>query len=473
MGKNAPSQPTEQQVTTTTTNLPEYARPYFENVVNRAMAQSYQGYQPYPYERIAGFTPAQEQLQQNYLNMQAPGQIAAGSGLAAAAGQGALKAADYAPTQFSAQQIGMPELQQYRMQAPGMVQSGQYYAPEMQAAQTQFQPDLNYFQMEGPGTFGGTQAQQYMSPYMQQVVDVQKQEAIRDAQQQQLGANLAAARQGTYGGARQTLAQTERERNLGQQLGQIQATGQQAAFQQAQQQFNAEQAARQQAGQANLQARLGVQQLGTQTGLQAALANLDAASQANVQNMAAQLQTQGMNAQQALQAALANQQAQLTVGQQNLGAALGTQQLGVQSGLQGLLANQQQSLEAQRLAEQSRQFGAQNQLAGLAQAGQMGQTLGNLGQLQQQMDLQRMGAQGQAAAQQQALEQQYLDQYYADFLRQRDYDIERLGYFSNILRGLPVGLSSTQTTYGQSPSMASQILGAGLGGLGMYNMGRG
>jgi hypothetical protein len=34
-----------------------------------------------------------------------------------------------------------------------------------------------------------------------------------------LGANLGAARQGTYGGARQLLAQTERERALGQQLG--------------------------------------------------------------------------------------------------------------------------------------------------------------------------------------------------------------------------------------------------------------
>lgn len=370
MGKSAPSQPTEQNVTTTTTNLPEYARPYFENVVNRAMAQSYQGYTPYPYERIAGFTPAQEQVQQNILGMTAPNQIASGSGLAQAAGLGALKAADYTPTQFSAQQIGMPSLQQYRM--------------------------------EGPGSFTEQGAAgQYMSPYMQQVVDVQKQAAIRDAQQGQLGANLAAARQGTYGGARQALMQTERERNLGTQLGQIQATGQQAAFQQAQEQFNREQAARQAAGQANLQ------------------------------------------------------------------AALGIQQLGVQTGMQGALANQQQALEAQRLAEQSRQFGATTGLAGLAQAGQMGQTLGNLGQLQQQLDLQRLGAQGTAAGQAQALEQQYLDQMYGDFLRQRDYDIERLGYFSNILRGLPVQLSSTQTTYAPPPSMASQVLGTGLGALGI------
>jgi hypothetical protein len=221
-------------------------------------------------------------------------------------------------------------------------------------------------------------------------------------------------------------------------------------------------------GQTNLQAKLGVQQLAGQTGLQAALANLDAASQANVQNLAAQLQTQGLNADQAMRAALANQQAQTTTGQANLQAALGTQQLGAQSGLQALLANQQSSLEAQRLAEQSNQFGAQNQLAAFGQAGQMAQTLGNLGQYQQQADLARLGAQSTAAAQAQALEQQRLDQYYGDFLRQRDYPIEQLGYMSNLLRGLPVGLNTTNITYGQTPSMASQVLGTGLGALGMY-----
>lgn len=375
MAKGA-STPTEQQVTTTTSNLPEYARPYFENVVNRAMGQSYQQYQPYPYERMAGFTPAQEQVQQNVLGMGAPNQFAYGSGLAATAGQSALSAGQYAPGQFAAQQVGQPNLQQ--------------------------------FQMYGPGSFteSGTTSQ-FMSPYMQNVVDVQKQAAIRDAQQAQLGANLGAARQGTYGGARQLLAQTERERNLGTQLGQIQATGTQAAYQQAQQQFNTEQAAQQAARQANLQAALGVQQLGTQTGLQA------------------------------------------------------------------LLANQQQNLEAQRLGEQSRQFGAQNQLAGLAQANQSAQTLGNLGQLQQQTDLQRLQAQQAAAAMPQAQEQQRLDQMYADFLRQRDYPMEQLGYFSNILRGLPVQLSSTATTYGQSPSAFQQLAGVGLGGLGLYNMSRG
>lgn len=473
MGKGS-AQPTQQNVSTTTSNLPEYAKPYFENIMNRAQAQSYQEYTPYPNERIAGFTPAQQQVQQNVLGMQGPAQYGLGSGLAAAAGQGSLAAGDYTPREFSAQQIGLPELQQYRMTAPGMIDAARAgaqvsSAPGMTAASTNYNPSLQYFQMAGGDTFDTPQAQRFMSPYMQQVVDVQKAEAIRDAQKDQLSANLAAAREGTYGGARQTLAMTERERNLAQQLGQIQATGTQSAFQQAQQQFNTEQAAQQEARQSNLQAKLGVQQLGTETGLRTALANLDAASQAKVQNLAAQLQTQGMNAENALRAALANQQMEFNTGQQNMSSALQTQQLGVNAGLEALRSNQQAALEAQRLAEQSSQFGASNQLAALGQAGQIGQTLGNLGQYQQQSDLQRLQAQQAAAGQEQALEQQYLDQMYADFLRQRDFPMEQLGYFSNLMRGIPVGLSTTQTTYAPPPSLASQVVGAGLGGLGLYN----
>lgn len=85
--------------------------------------------------------------------------------------------------------------------------------------------------------------QQYMSPYTQSVVDVQKQKAIEDAQKAQLGANLGAARQGTYGGARQLLAQTERERALGTQLGDIQARGLQSAYEAAQKGLEAERTA--------------------------------------------------------------------------------------------------------------------------------------------------------------------------------------------------------------------------------------
>ena len=570
MGKSDPTL-SKQEVTTTQSNLPEYARPYFENVTNRAMAESYRPYQPYESPRIAGFTPAQEQIQQNVLGMQGPSQFGAGSALAYQAGLGALNQ-NYGTGQFNAQQIRQPNLQQYSMGAPQQVQGGQYGAPQMGAAQTGFQPNLQQyemggardvtgmgvdapmmqaaqtgygqgpleqFRMEGPQAFGLEQAQQYMSPFAEAVMEPQKREAIRSAKQGQLVQDLGAARQGTYGGSRQLLAGMERERNLGQQLGDIDARGRQAAFENAQSQFERDRAAGMTAGQQNLQAalqqqQLGVstglsaalanlsneqqanvnnqatqfqargmsadnamkaalanqgvdvtrgqqnlqsqlqtQQLGTQTGLQAALANLDSASQSNVQNLAAQLQTQGLNAEQAMRAALANQQAGLTAGQQNLSAALQTQQLGAQTGLSALQSNQQADLDRQRMREQSRQFGSQQGLAGLQAAGQMGQTLGNLGQYQQQADLQRLQAQGSAAGQQQALQQQYLDTDYADFLRQRDYQMERLGQFSNILRGLPVGLSTTNTAYAPTPGIGQQVLGTGLAGLGAYNTFRG
>ena len=350
MGKKSSGQPQVTKQEVTQSNLPEYARPYFEGMMQRANTAMSTDYTPYGQERIAGFTPQQQQVQQNILGQQGPGQFGTATGLGTAAGLGALQAGQYGPGQFNAQQIGMPNLQQYSMQAPRNVRAQQYGAPQMGTAQTAFQPNLNYFQMEGPQQFGSTQAQQYMSPFIQQALEPQMREAVTSARRGQVAQDLGAARQGTYGGSRQLLASMERERNLGQQMGDIQARGMQTAFEQAQGQFNTEQAARQAAQQSNLQAALGVQQLGTQTGAQAALANLDAASQANVQNLQAKLQTQGLNADQALRAALANQQTQLTAGQQNLQSALETQRLGAQTGLSALQSNQQYDLEAQRIA---------------------------------------------------------------------------------------------------------------------------
>lgn len=359
-----------QYVKSEQSNLPAYAQPYFENLMQRSSGLLTQQYTPYEQERIAGFTPEQQQVQQNILGQQTPGQFGTAANLATAAGLGSLQAGQYQPGRFRAQQIGQPNLQQ--------------------------------FQMQTPEQFGGLQAQQYMSPFAQNVTDIQKREAIRDAQKGQLAQDLGAARQGTYGGSRQLLAGLERERMLGQQLGDIQQRGSQSAYENAQAQFERDRAAGMTAGQANLQAALGTQQLGTQTGLQA------------------------------------------------------------------LLANQQYGLEAQRLGEQSRQFASQQGLAGLAQAGQMGQTLGNLGQMQSQTDLARLNQQQQVAAQNQELQQRYLDTAYQDFIRQRDYPLEMLQQYSSMLRGVPVAPSSTQTTYAPSPSLASQIMGTGLGALGMY-----
>ena len=109
--------------------------------------------------------------------------------------------------------------------------------------------------------FTSEAAQQYMSPYMQNVVDIQQRQAIDAARQAQLGGNLAAARQGTYGGARQALLQAQREAGLRTQLGDIQAQGLQRAYEQAANQFGQDRAAGFQAAQQRQAAATGLGQL--------------------------------------------------------------------------------------------------------------------------------------------------------------------------------------------------------------------
>ena len=88
--------------------------------------------------------------------------------------------------------------------------------------------------------FDQAQADQYMSPYMQSVVDIQKREAQRQSGIQGTQQQAQAAQAGAFGGGRDAIMRAERERNLGQQMGDIQSMGSQAAFQQAQQQYNAD-----------------------------------------------------------------------------------------------------------------------------------------------------------------------------------------------------------------------------------------
>jgi hypothetical protein len=308
-----------------------------------------------------------------------------------------------------------------------------------------------------------------MSPFIQQALEPQMREAVTSARRGQVAQDLGSARQGTYGGSRQLLASMERERNLGQQMGDIQARGMQSAFENAQQQFERDRAAGMTTAQQNQAAALGVQGLGADIGSRMALANLSNEQQARVNNQAQRFQAQGMNAENALRAALANQQTGLQVGQQNLSAALDTQRLGATTGLEALRANQQADLERQRMAEQSRQFGAGQGLAAFGQLGQFGQTMTNLGSAQQQADLARYGLQTSTAAQRQALGQQRRDLDYQDFLYERDAPYRRLQQYGNLMSGVPQAVNTTQTTYAPAPSVGSQLLSGGLGAAAIYN----
>lgn len=384
--------PAPQPTQTSQVTIPEYAKPTVERMIGKTEALTSSPYQAYGGQRIAEATPEQQAARAGVAGMGPAQQFGTATGLAGQAGLAGLAAGRYAPAAFMAPLTQAAQLERFQAAGPGGVQTGMgsFVAPGVTA--------------------------QYMSPYMQDVVDVQKREAIRAAQQGQLGANLAAARQGTYGGARQLLAQTERERNLQDQMAKIQASGSQAAYDAAQRAFEAEQAR-------GLQAGLQTQQLGTQTGLQ------------------------------------------------NLQALLGVQQLGAQQGLQSQQLNQQALMEAQRLAEQSRQFGGTLGLQGAQAATQAAGTLGQLGTSGQAAELQRLQAQEQFGGLGQQAQQRALDMAYQDFITQQQHPYKQLGFLSDILRG-SASLAATggKAVYEAPPSMLSQIGGAGLGALGLSRL---
>ena len=361
------------------------------------------------------------------------------------AGLAGLRAAGlhYDPSTFSS------FTNQYR--APGAYQAGTFSTQNVNAPQLQQFQMGPYERVEGQEAFSADAAKQYMNPYMQNVVDIQKREAQRQADIAAGQRAGQAAQAGAFGGSRMGLQSAMADRETQRLMQDIQATGSSSAYQQAQGQFNLEQQARRQAalanqaaglttGQANLQALLGVQQLGSGQSMQAQLANQQAL----------------MQAQQA-----AEQSRQFGYGQ-GMTAAEAAARYGLEA--------QRGTLSAQQAAEQSRQFGAgyglqgiQQQLAAAGQLGQLGQT-----QFGQQKDI----LQGQlaAGAQQRDLEQQRLTQAYQDFQNQRQYPYQQLAFLADMTRGLPLAQYS-QTMYAQPASPYAQLAGAGMTYLGAKQAG--
>ena len=88
--------------------------------------------------------------------------------------------------------------------------------------------------------FGQAQADQYMSPYIQSVIQAQQRDAARQSAIQGTQQQAQATQAGAFGGARDAIMRAERERNLALQQGDIQAAGLQNAYTNAQNQFNAD-----------------------------------------------------------------------------------------------------------------------------------------------------------------------------------------------------------------------------------------
>jgi len=177
MGKDSPAPaPSSQNVTQT--SIPEYAKPYVEKMLGKSQALTEQPYQAYGGQRLAGFTPLQNQAFEGVGRLGPTEQGRVGSMMAGAAGLGSLGAG-----------------QNYVNQATN--------ANAMQA---------------------------YMNPYVQNALNPQMFEASRqsDIMGQKNAAQAVGA--GAFGGSRFGLQEAERQRNLGQNLANIYGTGMSNAY---------------------------------------------------------------------------------------------------------------------------------------------------------------------------------------------------------------------------------------------------
>ncbi len=192
--------------TSTVTNerIPEEFMPYFERLMTRTESQTQSPYTPYSGQRIA--SQSGDVLASN----QAVRDIASG---------------------------GMPQTQgaigtlsNLGQQAQGMAGQGPYGFSEYDFSPTE--------------TFTAGNVGQYMSPYMQDVVNQQKTSALEDYQIAQQLRDADAVRAGAFGGSRQAVQEGLAERDLLSRTNQIQKQGLQDSFTQAQQMFEADRSAK-------------------------------------------------------------------------------------------------------------------------------------------------------------------------------------------------------------------------------------
>ena len=354
------SQPQESK--SYSSDLPEYAQPFYEEVMKQAGKEIYnidssgkvtgvKGAPVYGGERLEGFNVDQTNVQAGIRGMDAR-------------------------PEFEEAITSTDTLMGYGTDAArtGLTGAGAYTPGS-----------LATLGRTTPGEFGSTAAAKYMDPYSTNVTDMAKAEARRDAEIAASGRAMGSINRGTFGGGRQALMEGEANRNLQTQLAKIGYQGDKDAYENAQKQFERDRAA-------------------------------------------------GMSAEESTLKAEMDRRAR---GQQGEQFGVGLQK---DLGLAGL------------------QYG-------LAGAGQQA----DIATADQQAQLELLQAQAAAGAEQQAMGQEEKNIAYQRFMEEQDAVKRNLEFQNNILRGTAGALGSTQTQYTPAPSLASQITGMGVAGLGLYN----
>ena len=537
MGKSSAQAPGDSTVRQT--NLPEYADPYFRRMLQGAEdtlmpfqddlsspiyddAGNITGfgqkstYTPYQGERIAPSA--------NYGDIQASRAMVRGIGQSGIAGM---------PEAMNAQRMGMGAQRQgmdiagrgvgYTEEGIGNLRGlGQYdtgdfsavsptsmmnefqmanFSPSGEFKQYDFRDPMEFskfgvrddftysgFDFDPTRQFDSAEADRYMSPYMQNVVDVQKQQAQLDFDRSQAGRDASAVQAGAFGGSRQAVGDYLAQEGLSRQMGDIQAMGQQQAFEQAQQQFERDRSAQER------QLGMEVGELGrVQGGLASEQGRVDALrmqeqSQREFRQADEYARAGNMEAAEAARVQAANT-AEIARTQAGIAGEMGRVQAGrVGENARMDAMRQQEAARVQQAIEQSRQFGAGQALAAeqaaIGAAGQMGsmgqgigglgmnvgslgQSLAGLGQNQRAADIQGAQLLETIGRDIRAEDQARLDMSYEDFARQRDYPMQQYERMAGILRGVPV-TPNVEEQRMVSYNPLQQALGAGISGLGLY-----
>lgn len=370
--------------------------------------------------------------------------------------------------------------------------------------------------------FSGSEVQQYMDPYMQNVVDVQKREAREDFGRSQAARDAGAISAGAFGGSRQAIQQGMAEEGLQEQLGDIQATGSQAAFQQAMKAFETDRAAQMEvdarrAAELGRTQGLGISEIGRmeagRAGEAGRVQNARASELARTQGItlaeasrvqqaeAAELaRTQGISLDEAarVQGQEATERARvqgIDVSEDARVQGARAQELARTQGIsldeaariqrseaaelartQGIsldeAARVQQAQAAERARvqsarEASRQFGAGQGLAAYQAALGAGRGLVDYGERARAADIQGAQLLETVGRDIRGEDQAGLDLAYQDFLRQQDYPMRQYERFAGLLSGVPVQPDISTATY-QAYNPIQQALGAGISGLGLY-----
>lgn len=185
---------------TVVNELPDYARPYYERLMERSEAASLEGYTPYGGQRLAEVDP---------FTNKAYGMVEdiAGGGIS-----------------------GLDTAQ-------GVVGQNIVAGQNIAAGATPFQ-------FSAPGEFDTVAANKYMSPYVENVLNRQMDAIQREYNMQQGSRDAAAVGAGAFGGSRRFVQDALAQEAANRQKGDIYAAGMQNAYEQASQQYGADRAAR-------------------------------------------------------------------------------------------------------------------------------------------------------------------------------------------------------------------------------------